>query len=184
MTRRDEAKQLHESVNQTYAEYNYVLHLDAVEAAHQEFKDELDIVFDFPNPNYKHDEYDKKQYTNGLITNACFYHDTIEDCRVTPNDLLKEHTLDRRVVEIVFAVTNNKGWTRDERANSEYYFNIRKTPGASFVKMCDRIANVRFSRMVGSSMFSKYKKENEDFMKKIGADRFPRMKECLINLFK
>ena len=37
---------------------------------------------------------------------------------------------------------------------------------------------------MGSSMFDRYKKENENFMKKIDADRFPKMKQCLIDLFK
>ena len=35
MNYRDKAKQLHENVNHTYDGYNYVLHLDAVEAVHQ-----------------------------------------------------------------------------------------------------------------------------------------------------
>ena len=43
MNYRDKAKQLHENVNHTYDGYNYVLHLDSVEAVHQEFKDELDF---------------------------------------------------------------------------------------------------------------------------------------------
>ena len=72
----------------------------------------------------------------------------------------------------------------ERRANDKYYNDICNTPGASFVKMCDRIANVRYSKLKGSSMFDKYKKENENFMKKVDADRFPRMKQCLIDLFK
>ena len=81
-------------------------------------------------------------------------------------------------------MTDKKGKTREERAEDRYCEDIRNTPGASFVKMCDRIANVRYSKLIGSSMFDKYKKENENFMKKVDADRFPKMKQCLINLFK
>ena len=179
MTGREHAIALHEKVNHTYAGYNYGLHLDAVEAAHQEFKDELDIMFEF-TPDVGEERIEI--LTHLSITKACYFHDVEEDCRMTYNDIKEFVGYD--VAEIVHAVTNSKGRTRAERADSNYYMNIRKTPGASFVKMCDRIANARFSRMMGSSMYGKYKAENDNFMKKVDADRFPQMKECLINLFK
>lgn len=179
MTGREHAIALHEKVNHTYAGYNYGLHLDAVEAAHQEFKDELDIMFEF-TPEI----HDVRELTHINISQACYFHDVLEDCRETYNSLRESYNVYPAALEIVYALTNEKGRTRAERASATYYLNIRKTPGASFVKMCDRIANVRFSRMMGSSMYGKYKKENDEFMKKVDADRFPRMKECLINLFK
>ena len=181
MNYRDKAKQLHENVNHTYDGYNYVLHLDAVEAVHQEFKDELDFNIEFTSNVSEAGKYtiiDKK------ITAACYLHDTIEDTRVTLNDLLKLTLIDEDICNIVYALTNEKGRDREERANDKYYNDIRNTPGASFVKMCDRIANVRYSKLKGSSMFDRYKKENENFMKKVDADRFPKMKQCLIDLFK
>ena len=170
---RDKAKQLHENVNHTYDGYNYILHLDAVEAVHQEFKDELDTYVNF-TPYVHVPESGKSIIINKKITGACYLHDTMEDTRTTYNDLLK--LIDRDICDIVYALTNEKGKTREERANDKYYNDIRNTPGASFVKMCDRIANVRYSKLMGSSMFGKYKKENEDFMKKVDADRFPKMK--------
>ena len=124
----------------------------------------------------------KSNLNDNILSSACYLHDVLEDTRETYNDLLKKD-LYKETVEIVYALTNEKGRNRAERASDLYYKGIRETPGASFVKMCDRIANVRYSRMMGSSMFEKYRKENSQFMEKVDAQRFPKMSECLINLF-
>jgi (p)ppGpp synthase/HD superfamily hydrolase len=97
---------------------------------------------------------------------SCWGHDLIEDCRVSYNDV-KDH-LGQEVADIVYAVTNEKGKNRKERANDKYYEGIRNTPGAVFVKLCDRIANVQYSKMTGSRMFEMYKKENLEFTKALG----------------
>ena len=47
--------------------------------------------------------------------------------------------------EIVYALTNDKGRTRAERAGERYYRGIRETPFAPFVKLCDRLANITYS---------------------------------------
>jgi (p)ppGpp synthase/HD superfamily hydrolase len=90
----------------------------------------------------------------------------IEDCRVSYNDV-KQH-LGEEAADIVYAVTNEKGKTRKERANTAYYQGIRETPGAIFVKLCDRIANVQYARMTTSRMFEMYKKENPHFTQMLG----------------
>ena len=100
---------------------------------------------------------------------ACWAHDTIEDARQTYNDV--KTTLGKDVAEIVYAVTNEKGKNRKERANSKYYEGIRNTPGASFVKLCDRIANMEYSKSTGSSMYDKYKKEMGDFVNSVFFDK-------------
>ena len=192
------AKELHESVNHTYDGYNYILHLDAVESVHQQFKNESD--FQYSQETYEklynnsiYNVYDesfvktmekviKSNLNDNILSCACYFHDSIEDARQTYNDLLNLD-LYQESVEIVYALTNEKGRNRAERASDSYYQGIRETLGASFVKMCDRIANVRYSRMMGSSMFEKYRKENSEFMEKVDAQRFPKMSECLINLF-
>lgn len=173
------AMKYHSDVNHYYDGYNYILHLDAVEAVHQEFKEEFDVELSF-TPDVELRDY--SILGDMIISEACYYHDLIEDTRLTYNNL-KEFISSNISLEIVYALTNDKGRTREERAGAGYYLNIRQTPGASFVKMCDRIANVRYSRLMGSVMFAKYKSENEKFMKGVDADRFPRMKECLIKLF-
>ena len=47
--------------------------------------------------------------------------------------------------EIAYALTNEKGRNRAERANERYYSGIRSTPYAPFVKLCDRYANISYS---------------------------------------
>ena len=92
---------------------------------------------------------------------AAWGHDLIEDTRVSYNDVRKELGYD--AAEIVYAVSNEKGKNRKERANDKYYKGICETPGATFVKLCDRIANVQYSKMTKSRQFEMYKEENENF---------------------
>lgn len=117
---------------------------------------------------------------------SLWLHDTIEDCRITFNDLKKQ--FDELVAEIVYAVTNEKGKTREERANDKYYEGIRSTPYAVFIKLCDRLANVKYSKDTGSRMFEVYKTENEQFLQKLIIQPitfgFIEMVEELRNMFK
>lgn len=96
---------------------------------------------------------------------ACWCHDVIEDCRQTYNDVMKE--TNKAVAEIVYAVSNEKGKSRTERANEKYYSGIVFTPYASFVKICDRIANYEYSVSQNSPMVGKYQKEMYEFVKKL-----------------
>lgn len=97
---------------------------------------------------------------------CCWLHDTIEDCRITYNDLVGQ--FNPTVANIVYALTNEKGKTRAERANDKYYEGIVNEENAVFVKLCDRIANVEYSKDRKSSMFEKYKAENRNFLIKLG----------------
>ena len=171
---REEANRIHESVNHKYDGYPYVLHLDACHAVKEEFK--ADLLNKINELGLNDDNICEK------IDRAIYFHDVEEDCRMTYNDI--KHIIGEFYADIVHAVTNEKGKTRKERAGRSYYLNIRKTPLANFVKICDRIANVRYSRMMGSSMFRKYYSENEHFMVGVNIDDFPNMKNCLIDLFK
>jgi (p)ppGpp synthase/HD superfamily hydrolase len=102
-----------------------------------------------------------------IVLAACWTHDTIEDVRQTYNDVLNA-TGSVEVAEITRAVTNyGRGRNRDERMPDFVYQDIRETPGATFVKLCDRIANLQYSKLTGSSMFKKYKKEHTHFKEKL-----------------
>lgn len=100
------------------------------------------------------------------VATALLAHDLIEDTRNSYHDV--KGALGDRVADIIYAVTNDKGKNRKERAGENYYRGIRATPGAMFVKLCDRIANVQYSKMTHSSMFFKYKDENPYFMSQLG----------------
>lgn len=97
---------------------------------------------------------------------ASWLHDTVEDARQNYNSIKKiTNTL---VAEIVRAVTNyGRGRNRDERMPDFVYEDICNTKFATFVKLCDRIANVQYSKMTGSGMFEKYKKEHDHFKEKL-----------------
>jgi (p)ppGpp synthase/HD superfamily hydrolase len=103
---------------------------------------------------------------NDYCGKAVWAHDTIEDTRVSYNDV--KNQLGDEVADIVYAVTNDKGKNRKERAGDKYYEGIRNTPGAVFVKLCDRIANVQYGKMTKSRMFEMYKKENPEFILQLG----------------
>jgi (p)ppGpp synthase/HD superfamily hydrolase len=131
-----------------------------------DFKHLLDDTKDyFTGERYRGPNQDQVTLQDACLI-ATWGHDLIEDCRVSYNDV-KNH-LGQEAADIIYAVTNEKGKNRSERANDKYYEGIRNTPGAVFVKLCDRIANVQYSKMTKSRMFEMYKKENENFITKLG----------------
>ena len=97
--------------------------------------------------------------------------------RQTYNDVMKtalkwmkgEQAL--MATEIVYALTNDKGRTRAERAGEKYYRGIRETPYAPFVKLCDRLANISYSCSAdggkGSRMKGVYRAEMPHFLPSI-----------------
>lgn len=133
---RQSAWDLHNSVGQTYGDrLPYGHHLDMVvnelrRYAHLVVSSEDDVL---------------PLFFGG------YYHDSIEDARLTYNDLLRiakqwmSEEQARMATEIVYALTNDKGRTREERAGEHYYEGIRQTPYAPLVKLCDRMANVSHS---------------------------------------
>ena len=184
---RQNAHELHRSVNQSYGEgLPYGYHLDMV----------VDGIHEF-----------------GHLVCACendvlplffggYYHDSIEDARLTYNDVMhaarmiltEEQAL--MATEIVYALTNDKGRTRAERAGEKYYRGIRETFYAPFVKLCDRLANITYScsnmDIDNNRMRLVYKQEVPHFLKSINphsndcrllvpAEVVTRLAECLLD---
>lgn len=113
---------------------------------------------------------------------ACAGHDLLEDTRKTYNDVFEalctcDQAFSRQmahdIVEIIFAVSNETGRNRAERANDHYYSKILNTPLARFVKLCDRIANVRYSVLTKSPQLEMYRKEHAHFIEKMELDILP-----------
>lgn len=100
-----------------------------------------------------------------VLIDAAYGHDLIEDCRITYNDLL-ENGAGKEIAEIIYALTDEKGKNRAERTREEHYKKLVQIPGVAYVKFCDRIANVRYSRFAESSMYEKYKREHPEFIRK------------------
>lgn len=96
-----------------------------------------------------------------FILAACWVHDCIEDARQTYNDV--KYACGVEVADLAFALTNFRGKVRDERACDEYYVGIRDTEFATFLKLCDRLANTYFSLLSKSTMRDTYRREQEHF---------------------
>lgn len=157
----------HRITNHMYDIYlPYEFHLRMVNQVAKDFKHLLDNTKDY----FTGEPYNCLRQDQITLQDACLLaswgHDLIEDTRVSYNDVLIY--LGQEVADIIYAVTNEKGKTRKERANEKYYEGIRNTPGAVFVKLCDRIANVQYSKMTKSRMFETYKKENNNFVESLG----------------
>ena len=134
---RSMAHQIHESVNQFYdGDKPYGYHLDMVAKEVYAYGHLILVGEDELLPLFM----------------GAWFHDSIEDARVSYNDVkkiaLKLGLTEEQAFmasEIVYALTNEKGRNRKERAGKRYYEGIRNTPYAPFVKMCDRMANIRYS---------------------------------------
>lgn len=118
---------------------------------------------------------------------ALICHDALEDFRMTYNDVKevcdKFYTVDERnywyiedfgkkIADIVYCVTDEKGKNRSERKNEKYYKELRENKLAVFVKLADISANTLYSKLTGSSMYDKYKKEFPMFKEKCYVEEY------------
>lgn len=157
---RNRAKEVHADTNQIYGlghEYAYHLNQVAYILVHYLYEiadhedDVLPVIF------------------------AAYFHDSIEDARLTYNDVMKiakeymSQEQARLATEIVYALTNEKGRNREERANEKYYKGIRVTPYAAIVKASDRLANYEYAKSEEGkeSMKKAYTKEMDHFIESI-----------------
>jgi len=154
----------HKETNHLYGNESYEVHLRMVVAVAEEFKHLI------PKDKYK------------SIIAGCWVHDVIEDCRQSYNDVLKATNIE--VAEYAYALTNEKGKNRHERANDKYYEGILKTPYATFIKLCDRIANIKHSKQHQNKMFKKYRDENDTIKQKLWNKDYIEMFNYMADLVK
>lgn len=160
------ASDLFKDRNLKYGEFEYSKHLIDV----------LTIGFSYLNL------LETEHKTNNAILNALICHDILEDCGVTYNDL-KSH-IGELATDIVYDVTNELGKNRKERSEKTYP-KIKKNDYAIFVKCCDRLANIRFSKRSKSvpgmiiqpsldqrNMYLKYCKEYQEFRNQLYNGKF------------
>ncbi len=151
------AAKAHADVNQYYDEHPYFYHLNKVANNVIEFVPEIIT---------------KKEDILPVLFGA-YFHDSIEDARLTYNDVMKiakKLMSDEQAflaTEIVYALTNEKGRNRHERANEKYYKGIRDIPYAPLVKACDRLSNYNFAKETKSRMVKMYELEMEKFIEAI-----------------
>ena len=156
---RNDAHALHASVNHAYDRIRpYGFHLDMVVNWVHKYIEEVCVNEQDVLPIYF----------------AAFYHDSIEDARLSYNDVMriaKELMNEEQAylaTEIVYALTNEKGRNRAERANEKYFAGIREIPYAPFVKLADRLANTSYAFSKGTAdslrMSKVYREELPGFL--------------------
>lgn len=153
--------ELHERVAQVYdGVYPYAYHLAQVIAIAREFMPD-----------------GIGEGRRRVLLLAAAMHDTIEDARMTYNDVRRfaaekyglSDDMAKAVAETVYALTDEKGRSRAERHNERYWRTLLATPGAVFVKMCDRLANMRYSEATCSRMYDVYIGEMPEFLGSLAA---------------
>lgn len=159
------AIQAHRDVDQQYGddiqEAPYEIHLYA---AVQYFK-----KYKYYIPTEDHD----------TVEAGTWNHDVVEDGHKTFNDLKK--ITNEHVAKIASAVTTNLyGHNRKARADADYYNRIKAVKYATFVKLCDRLANVSN----GGGMVDGYRKEMPGFLQSLSpeAEKYPDMVAELLQL--
>lgn len=141
------AVEAHQKTNHLYDGKPYLIHLAMVVYYAHKYKDIVCIS------------------TEGMFEDvlcACWLHDTIEDCRLTYNDI--KAIAGERVADMVYALTNDKGKTRKERTGDNYYKGILEVAFARYVKLCDRLANSAYGKAYGGGMLNTYRAENREFI--------------------
>lgn len=154
----------HRETNHTYDGKPYEIHLQMVADTAEQF---IHLI---------------PKEERATVLAGCWVHDCMEDCRQTYNDVMR--ATNQAVAELAYALTNEKGKNRAERANAAYYEGIRNTRHAAFIKCCDRIANASYSKTGGKSrMFEIYQKENASFEEKIYHSDYEEAFQYLRSLF-
>lgn len=165
------AFKIHEEVNQKYDNqlpYGFHLKMTASYVSRYGYwvaEDEADVLVLYASA-YLHDSIEDTRMTYNDVVR--FVDDFIKANRRLPEDVVAR--LKEQVPVIVYALTNEKGRNREERANDAYYKGIRETRLASFVKMCDRLANIQYTTMFvfANRMLEVYRKEHPAFIQAIG----------------
>lgn len=154
--------QQHKKINQKYDDLPYHVHLREVANFCKKYKHLID----------------EKDYDDVLT--AAWGHDILEDTPNTYNDVVK--ILGKKVADIIYAVSNEKGHDRAERANDKYYEGIRQNQFAIFIKLCDRLANLTHSKKEGHGMYKRYMKELPYFKEKLYNGMYQEMWDALENI--
>jgi len=147
---------------------NYFYHLHDVEC-NQKYADNLPYSFHLDLVAKQAEKFsyyipsDDPYYSAVWI--AIYGHDSIEDARVSYNEIKK--LFGELSAEIIFLCTEYKGRSRAERKPDQFYIELKENDLAVFVKLCDIIANSKFSLLTNSTMFEKYKSEYKEKVRPI-----------------
>lgn len=173
--------------NQKYGDnLPYSFHLKTVEAQMLKFKHLIEKGSVVNKNNFNSRPVSYKE----IVCFACCAHDIIEDGRTTYNDLrdmvntedFGNYTAATMIADIVYCLTDEKGKNRSERKNEKYYKELSENKYAVFVKLADIAANTLYSKLTGSSMYDKYKKEFPNFKEKVYIEEYKEFFNYVENL--
>lgn len=157
---RETAIKIHAAHGSLYAGYPYSLHLDSV---HHILVNSHPFFHSFSFYTSKREPLDNDRFAS--MIRAAYCHDLMEDCGLSYKDVLKL-TDDRLCTDIVYNLTNEKGRNRAEK-HERTYPDIARCELSTFIKLCDRLANVSFSRANNAHMFELYRAEYKKFKDKL-----------------
>lgn len=152
----------HNTTNHSYDGEDYTFHLQGVRDVVERF---IHLIPEQDRP---------------LVRAASWTHD-LEDTRRTYNSVRK--AVSKEVADYTYALSNEKGKNRKQRAPFSYYMQICELGYGPFVKLADRIFNVEHSKKTGSSMYSAYAEENKEFSELLYNQAFKEMFDYLGSLF-
>ncbi len=167
-------KKIHDEVcNQKYGGYlPYSFHLTCVWSQGYKFSHLLDTKTIMKNPtNFQGDSFDELD----LVKAACFGHDSVEDARLSYNDIVSMSSdiyFGRKLADIIFCLTDEKGKNRAERKSDKYYEELKANKLAIYVKLSDIAANTLFSKLTNSSMYKRYKEEFPKFKERMYIEEY------------
>lgn len=99
-------------------------------------------------------------YSDEKLSIAAILHDVLEDTDTTFDYLVNRFGCD--VACLVYAVTDEPGNNRKERKEKTYP-KIKSNPYAIVIKIADRLANVRESKINNPELFLMYEREYPEF---------------------
>lgn len=89
---------------------------------------------------YPHMNKDEIRYQCDVLYAAAMLHDVLEDCDITPEQLLK-YGLDKEVVEVVLLLTKKRKGSSSKKTNDVYFSGILTNRNAVLIKIADRENN-------------------------------------------
>jgi (p)ppGpp synthase/HD superfamily hydrolase len=138
----------HNKTNHYYNQYPYEVHLN--------------MVIDFAMKYLYLIEEEKRDN----VLAGCWCHDLMGEARVRYNEILK--TLNEDVAELVRKLTSDpRGRSRRERLTPAILKEISESKEATFIKVCERIANTVFARVKNKPMYGFYRDEYMVFVESL-----------------
>ncbi len=126
--------------------------------------------------NMIHHEYERFKHlavtsVHPDILEGCVWaHSTISKAKQTYQAVISNTNI--LVADVAHAMVDEKGKTRSDKNNVDYYAGLREVDGAAFIKIIGRVANVKYAWAANPGMFKIYKEEQAFFTKQLYADTY------------